>query len=270
MKDYERGQILLIVVLVMTIALTIGISVATRTISNLRTTSEQESSQRAFSAAEAGIEVALQNNIATSGAFTNNASYDTSVSAFSGRNLLLQNGSVVFKDTPVDVWLATYPNYTAPWTGNITVYWGTSSDTCNTSEALNTRAALEIVLISGTKANPQLTHYPVDPCPARAGFNQFESIPSLGGTVLGRQFAYRKTIAVASGLILRIIPLYASARIGVIGCNGAGSDCNDLPAQGTMVTSIGTSDTTQRKVVGVRSYPSLPREIFPYIIFSPQ
>ena len=56
MIKYQKGQILLLVVLVMTIALTIGLSLATRTITDIRTTTEEENSQRAFSAAEAGIE----------------------------------------------------------------------------------------------------------------------------------------------------------------------------------------------------------------------
>lgn len=46
----------------MVIALTIGLSIAARSIINLQTTTEEEISQRAFSAAEAGIERAIINN----------------------------------------------------------------------------------------------------------------------------------------------------------------------------------------------------------------
>ncbi len=47
----QSGQALLIIVLVMVVALTIGLSVASRTITNLRTSREQASSQKALSAA---------------------------------------------------------------------------------------------------------------------------------------------------------------------------------------------------------------------------
>jgi len=55
MDKYQSGQALLIVILVMVIALTVGLSVAVRTTTNIRTASEDENSQRAFSAAEAGV-----------------------------------------------------------------------------------------------------------------------------------------------------------------------------------------------------------------------
>ncbi len=270
MKKYEEGQILLIVVLVMTIALTIGLSVATRTITNIRTATEQENSERAFSAAEAGIEQALQSNNVTSGSFSNNAQYQTTISTVVGQSFLLRNGAVIPKDDPVDVWFSTYPTYANPWTGTVTIYWGSSSDVCNSVEATNTMPALEIVLISGTKAAPKSTHYPVDPCNTRVANNHFEQIGNAGGTVGGQNFAYRKNIAVTSGLLMRIIPLYASTKMAITGCDPAGNNCTNLPAQGTVITAVGTSDTTQRKIVGVRENPKLPVQLFPFVIFSPK
>ena len=56
----EQGQVLLIIVLVMVVALTVGLSLASRSLIQVRTTGEQAESQKAFSAAEAGIEQALQ------------------------------------------------------------------------------------------------------------------------------------------------------------------------------------------------------------------
>ncbi len=44
----QRGQILLIIILVMVVALTIGLSVVSRSIVTLRTTEEEENSQKAF------------------------------------------------------------------------------------------------------------------------------------------------------------------------------------------------------------------------------
>src|SRR6266403_5167091 len=102
MNNYQRGQILLIVVLVMTVALTIRLSIATRTITNIRTSTEEESSQRSFSAAEAGMEKALQELNGSSGSLTNSSTFQSSIASLSGQELLLNNGSPVLKDDAVD------------------------------------------------------------------------------------------------------------------------------------------------------------------------
>ena len=267
MKEYEKGQVLLIVVLVMIVTLTIGLSVVTRTITNNRITTEEQNSEQAFSAAEAGLEKSLATNVATTGNFaTNNSSYTTVIRNVSGADILLNNGTPVLKDNPIDVWLAQYPTYATPWSGNVTVYWGSSSENCASSEASNTRAALEVVIIRGSLAAPQVTHYGLDPCAARASSNRFESIPQAGGTIGGKTFSYSKTITIAPaspGLLMRIIPLYASSTIAVRGSTA-------LPSQGTIIESVGTVDKTKRKIISFRGYPSLPTELFPFILFSPK
>jgi Tfp pilus assembly protein PilX len=270
MKDYQRGQILLIVVLVMVVALTVGLSVATRTITNLRTSTDQENSSRAFSAAEAGIEQALSNKNAISGAFTNNTSYTTTVSTLAGANVLLNNGLSISKDNPVDVWLSTYPTYTNPYTGNFTIFWGADSDVCNSSESSNSLAALEIVLLTGTKVNPVLTRYAFDPCQARSNNNSFTYVPASSGTVSGKSFTYRRSFVITSGLFMRIIPLYSPTIIGVKGCDAASANCTALPSQGTIIESVGTADTAKRKIVHFSGNAGLPAEVFPYVLFSPK
>ena len=269
-QDYERGQILLIVILVMVTALTVGLSVSSRTITNLRTDAEEENSERAFSAAEAGIEQALSTNAGSTGSFTNNSSYNTVISQLTGTEFLLNNGNPILKDDAVDVWLSAYPDYSAPRSGDFTVYWGNTSDICDTSESINTLPALEVIVISGTKANPLMTHYALDPCPQRVANNNFELVAAGGGTLGNKFFAYRKTLNINSGLLVRIIPLYSPAVIGVQGCDGSGNNCVTIPSQGAIITSTGTADNTQRKIVTYRGHPKLPTELFPYALFSPK
>src|SRR3989338_3404772 len=55
----RRGQILILVLLIVVVALAVGLSVASRNITNLRTSTQTEQSQRAFSAAEGGVEDVL-------------------------------------------------------------------------------------------------------------------------------------------------------------------------------------------------------------------
>lgn len=59
----NRGQVALVVVLAMVVLLTIGLSVISRTVTDIRISKETEESTRAFSAAEAGIEEALEQDL---------------------------------------------------------------------------------------------------------------------------------------------------------------------------------------------------------------
>src|SRR3970040_1823596 len=57
--DMKSGQILILVLLIVVVALAVGLSVASRNITNLRTSTQTEQSQRAFTAAEGGVEDVL-------------------------------------------------------------------------------------------------------------------------------------------------------------------------------------------------------------------
>lgn len=269
-KEYQRGQALLIVVLIMVTLLTVGLSFATRTITNVRVSEEEENSEQAFSAAEAGIEQSLTTNLQTSGNFTNGTTYTTSVLRLAGIEMLLNNGAPILKDSGIDVLLTDYPNYSTPRNGNVTIYWGSSSDVCSRNEFTNTQAALEIVVISGSRLSPVSRRYAVDPCAARASVNRFESIPAGGRTINGQTFAYKKTISVTSGLIIRVVPIYAATSVGITGCDGVGANCVALAEQGSIIQSVGVSNDTQRKIINFTGYPTLPTEIFPFVLFSPR
>lgn len=269
-RNYQSGQVLLISLLVLVVAMTIGLSVAVRTITTIRMTTAEDSSQRAFSAAEAGLERSLTAGAGQTitGDFmaSNDSKYEVKTSELKGDDILLDNGALILKDDAVDVWLSDYPDYTNPWppagSRDLSIYWGDSADVCDTSEVTNTMAALEVVLISGTEAVPLLTHYAYDRCVARRGDNKFSAATTGAFVIAGKTFANSVTISVTSGLLVRIIPLYARTYIGVHG--------DGLPVQGIVATSIGNSGGTQRKIVSFRGYPKPPVELYPFLIFSPK
>lgn len=258
----QKGQVLLIVVLVMIVVLTVGLSVASRSITNLRTSTEEINSQKALSAAEAGIEQALQTNTSiANGSFSNNTIYNTNVTEVLGTSFLLNGGNTIPKDDGVDLWLSLYSTdparlYQNPWSGNLTIYWGDSTGSCN-------NAALELTVISGTKSSPGLNKYAFDPCQARANGNHFSLASSVGANIDIKSFSYSAAINnIASGLIIRVAPLYAGTSIGVIGSQA-------LPSQGFLIKSTGSSGSTQRKVNVYKGYPQLPSQYFSYGLFSP-
>lgn len=270
-KALQKGQMLLIVILVMTVALTVGLSIATRSITNLRVTEEEEASQRAFSAAEAGIEQALKltqpGEYFKEQALSENATIEKVViTELTGASLLLNNNNPIVKDDGVDIWLSSYPNYTAPqWSGNLVIYWGSDTDNCQQAPASNTQAAIEVVLLTGPENNPAATHYVYDPCGPRRVENNFTDPEAGVFQLLTGKFANRATITIdpaQPGLIARIIPLYASTRIGIEGSP-------NFPSQGSLIESVGKSGESQHKISVFRGYPKVPNEFFPTLLLVP-
>lgn len=265
----QSGQALLIVVLVLVVALTVGLSVVSRSITNLKSSQDQASSQKALSAAEAGVEQAIKNqtqpNLAGGFHDAANTSYLTTISSISGTTKFLihgDNGQInkITKGNPAYIWTTKYSAgnpWVSPWSGTLTVYWGEDSDSCKD-------AALEISVISGDKANPTLQRFAYDPCSdRRAQNNRFiNSSNPVSGTAFN--LAYQVTLPhIDSVYLVSVNPFYVDTRIGV-------SSDTVLPFQGTNITSTGTADNqVQRKVFVFQGFPQIPAGLFPYTIFSP-
>lgn len=261
--SYQKGQTLLIVVLVMVVSLSIGLSLASRTITNLRNTAEEESSQRAFSAAEAGIEQALKEDSGLIGGETFSEGTqikEVTVTEIEGTEFLLNGGNPVQKDDGLDIWIADYSEdgsafNTTKKNANITLFWGENSDPCE-------NAAIEIIVLSGAnKDNATSTRYAYDPCDVRNSQNQFAAPSSANNTIEGKRFYNSASIVVTNGFIARVVPLYQSDTAAV-------SSNVALPPQGKKISSVGQSDNTVRKITFFQGYPSVPTEFFPYILFS--
>lgn len=274
-KRSESGQALLIVVLVMVVSLTIGLSVVSRSITNLRTTTDEEQSQRAFSAAEAGIEQALKTGvgIAQSTPLGNNASIkEVTVTQIGGANqFLLNGGNTVPKDSGADIWLSDNPTFANPKSPDFfSLYWGVPSDgDCTTA------AAIEVIVISGATVNSSTsTRYAFDPCSSRGNSFAAPDTPSpYPNPMAGKTFKYRTTISgsdkIISGLIVRVVPLYANTIMAVYTCNSGGGNCTTLPIQAKKLESTGASGTTTRKITVLQGFTQLPAEFFQYVLFAP-
>ena len=115
--NLQSGQALLIVVLVMVIALTVGLSLASRSITNLRNSTDEAQSQAAFSAAEAGVEQAVKLGDVNGTSILSGVSLhdknnseisNVDVSLIDGSQFLLNNGNPVFQDDGTDIWLSPH------------------------------------------------------------------------------------------------------------------------------------------------------------------
>lgn len=277
---HQRGQILLIVVLTMIIALTVGLSIASRIVTELRLSRQNEESQRAFQAAEAGIEQTLRQEQSISSAVNfdeNNASFTTTYTSEGGASILLNNGLEVDQTVGADVWLSDYSSDPELLFGNpmgggaavsVTIYWRSPEQTsCLQGAGKSIAPAIEISVLSGDKEDPSLSRYVVEAsgCSRIPGVAQGTS----GNYSIGEsQTPFRNsfTISITDGLIMKVIPIYNSGLIGVTAISNGNAIA--FPAQGSIVESVGAAGNTVRKVTYFRSFPQLPLEVFPYSILS--
>lgn len=250
---------LLIVVLIMVVALTVGLSLVSRTLINVKTSTDTENSQKAFSAAEAGIEQALQKGSTVSTFTPSNTNLNGAtiqpISVTDVGNttkMQLNNGGTIHQDEGIDLSLSSDGNYT----GTVTVYWGSNTDPCK-------EAALEITTIQGGIANSQMTHNPFDPCSTRSSSLNGNHFPLAPKDTIGfPSYQYSAAILVKNGVLMHIVPVYADTQIGVIGTA-------NLPVQGKIISSTGVSGGTQRKISLYQNNEQIPPEMF-YTLFVPQ
>ncbi len=269
----QLGQAFLIVVLIMVIALTVGLSIASRTITNLKMGSEEANSQKAFSAAEAGIEQYLQatNQNPSIGQQFNNGSSITSISrTYVGqgtRIALLNNGDPISKDEGTDIWFTKFdPDptklYTSNWSGTFTVYWGDYTGATPPATQYCNFSAVELVVITGTSrtaSDLKIARYPVEngcssgrstnfPLPNAAGATNFNGS--------GVNFLSSNSFTINNILFARIIPLFANSKVGI--SIAASSPVLPNTGEGQLIVSQGQAGSAQRQVTYFETWDSVP------------
>ncbi len=263
----QRGQTLLVIVLVMVVALTVSLSIAARMVTTLRVSSEEANSEKAFQAAESGVDYVLKSGqqITTAQDLGNHAVI-ASATYSDLRNIsqyIIRNGVIVAQDDGIDVWLSDYSPqksliYNNPWSGGLTVYWSLPSDNCGATPPQ--AAALSLILISGSKTAPTIHRYAVDPCSRLNGFSPAGAGTTIGTVVFKNSYHIG---GITNGLLLRIIPLYSGTILGIKLDAGSAN----FPSQGKIITSRGSSGTTTRQISYFQGYDSVPSEFF-YSLFS--
>lgn len=278
----EHGQVILILILVMTVALAIGISVIQRSLSDISTSSKVEQSSRAFSAAEAGIEKAIQGDTAITTTDLGNSSTIQDVQKnnvpdpSAAPNQAIEYPPIA-KEELAQVWLANPDDLSQFYNqSSINIYWGLANITTD-------KPAIEITVIYKDASNVyQLKKFLLDSDQSRTnppnpnGFTDASgscyptSNPLPIDTSLGTQrpFLCKTTI---SGLLPKLMLLRARILYSNLSqpfavqpnCVGA---C-PLPLQGRLFTSTGISGQTQRKVQVFRLDKVVP-PYFDYAIFS--
>ncbi|MBI3282983.1 hypothetical protein HYZ70_02805 [Candidatus Curtissbacteria bacterium] len=270
----RSGQILILVLLVVVVALAIGMSVASRNLANLRTSTQTEQSQRAFSAAEGGVEDVLSNlssivsnpDIASPGG----VDLDVAVGQITANvNVKAANiyETVVEEGTVAQVNLDGY-------SGNVKLDWilvldNTENDV-NGDSAFN-MASIEVTFVcqsssncltsagSGSSYSQHRAAFQAEPISQQDGF-----VPC--GAPSDSRFRCGVSFSVPAGdnaKVMRIRTFWRKATVKVLGDPV-------LPTQAYDVVSTATTPDlgiTRRVQVTRTALPQLPAS-FDYVLFS--
>ena len=266
----QKGQIVLILVLVTIVGLTIGLSLVSRTVTDIRMSSQIEQSNRAFSAAEAGVESALRG--AAAGGPTGTVTLPGASANYSVVELGGNDDTYVFPYTETfatqTLWLAPHNDagglvYTGTYPANqqLDICWGSDED--------NTAAIMITILY---KDNPPPQDFKVGKAAydvqVRIPPNNFQSAET-GEGYCGGNFKFRQTITpgdiIGSNdvklIALRIQPVYMGTAIAI-------NPKANLPIQGKQITSFGQTETkVARKIQVTQGYNVLP-SLFDYTLFT--
>lgn len=269
-KRSSKGQIGLIVILIMAVGLTIGLAIASQSLTDISVSETEEKSLRAFNAAEAGIEEILRQSTITAGSTTVPVGDLTAaVSVVEKKSQQLILGSNETMEVPLQ----------GATTSQVKISWVNIGDstqnpgTCTEGEG-DAPASLEILRLRNQAGQILPYRYLYNACDALNGINGFANTladaPALqDGTVPFLKQVTFTNIDGDSGdgtydIALRIRTFYNQATVAVT--DPTGSD--GLPLQEYKVTSIGTAPTGEKRTVEVtRSVEAWP-PIFDYVLFS--
>src|SRR3990167_4248462 len=139
----RRGQILIIVLLIVVVALAVGLSVASRNITNLRISTQTEQSQRAFTAAEGGVEDILS-RLTTVAPATGSQTFPVTVGDITA-NVTVKS-SQIYESTiqPGEIGQIDLLNMTSPFT--LQIDWSKSSDPLEKANI----ASVELTLVNNS------------------------------------------------------------------------------------------------------------------------
>jgi Tfp pilus assembly protein PilX len=272
-KSYNSGQALLIVLLAIAVVVVVASSAISRSISDISITTKEEESQRAFSAAEAGVEQALIAGSQQAGSLES-ANYTASVTSYGVNSREFINPGELTNGDAATVWLVSKDSNGNPscsglpcFSGNaIKVCWGKAQTYSNP----NLIPAAEVSLYYTTSpfafqtAKRGFVAY--DPNTARRTSNSYLS-PDSGTCQIGNQtFQYQKTITMQTDFgvptladgdmqFLRVNIRYNTNEAHPVGVVAVG---DDLPSQGSKIQSTGTSGQATRRVEVYNLNPDFP------------
>jgi len=250
----KSGQILILVLLIVVVALAVGLSAASRNIINLRTSTQTEQSQRAFTAAEGGVEKVL------SKLSDNVGQHQFDVGDLKAEvNVVASN----VYERPINLGDVGQILLEGSGANEVKVEWAKLGGT-EVEDSAGGPASVEIAQIYGNDSNSQTRWYFAGKSP-RSGEDLAGGNPSGYRTCTGNGYwgCVILTIQGPVPKILRIKPFWARTSARVSGVGG------DLALQTYDITSSASTDigVTRKVQVTRTALPQLPA-IFDYVLYS--
>lgn len=257
----QRGQVGLMILVVMGVLVSLSLSVASRSLSDLVLSRQESENTEVFHTAEQGIEEALnairQNSgLVDGGIYTGSVGSggglvtgQYSVDGFGGLDIFVKEGEVAEID------LAGYGS------SSINLFWTLKGDTaedvtCTGEGSGNAPAALEIVQILGVSDPVVRSYYNSSNCDL--GSSNGFTLASIDSTNV-----FRSKITInplnASVTKIRIRPIYNGATLGVEGL--------DLPSQLYLIRSAAEGGDAQKEIE-VKRTNNQPVSIFDFALFT--
>src|SRR4030043_808919 len=301
-----RGQVLILFLLILVLAMSIVVSISSRTVTEIEVTTTSDDSNKAYFAAEAGVEEALEHyktTVPSPGAtihlsFDNAASATTTVSTGGVRdNFVYPN--LVDRDDVAQVMMLNDPNnLNSGWcpppaaAGNciVTIYWGTDPAGANSN-----KQAIEVSVVFIDSAGVwQITKFAVSAGPPPFCSVGAQIVPvgperTRTDSVSGVTFTFFYKTDINLRFTLPASPISGCAVANQGGTVGNGqivlmrirplfnlqaipvavsSDSPQIPNQGVTLESVGsTTSGVTRKIEVTTLYPAMPA-IFDYVLFN--
>lgn len=258
----QKGQILLITVMLLATAITVVMTIAFNATTETQVTKLEQESQKALSAAEAGLELAIkQLKISSSGAVLD---YSTEV----GQGI---KGTAQFTTTASDVFVSPllqqdeqYTFYmdgyttassfgTTYFNGNFNLLFGSEGGDCASRPI-----ALELTRVMN---DDTVNRSVVDPCARLRTTTGLLTSTTNTFTLLSTTFRHQAaSIPVAGDVKIIIVrPLYSSTKLGFESVVGG-----VFPLQGNTLVSEAkvTGSGVTKRVKLFQSYPQIPTDFF--------
>jgi len=248
MKEREKGQVALIVVLAVTVVGTLAVSLASRTTTALRTEGRDIEGIQALKGAESGVEEALFNEESATGLVGDvkyNASYDCV-----GDGGFVSAGLV----QPGDVMEVQVEGAVSKPTG-LRVYFSSQAG-----------SALKVARYDDSGASYSVDYMTVESDASRMSDNGFDDLAeSVGYTFAGVSFGNRFDVSPSTvdTSFFRIMVLYEASMVGVEPLGG------DLPNQQVVISSTGAvEDTNTKRSVELRKEKERVPAVFDHVLYS--
>lgn len=266
----KSGQILLITLLVLSVALTIALSLIARSSIDTSLSTQVEESNRAFSAAEAGIEDALKSGVGGTKALSaSNTSYIVTAETIGGTTSY-DAGQITLGESST-IWFIPHLNTGEPDYGSVNYYQPTKNITIcwsGQSPASAETPALEGTVYYLSSGTYKTSKFAFDPFSDRRSINRFIDPDNVNQCDVGAAnytASFRLTdyqVGVADKpIFMRLRPVYAETSIAL-------KTETDLPGLGTTFTSCGSSTPGVTACISARQLYPEPPDVFDYVLYA--